>query len=53
MEEHRLRLNKKEEESSYRKLKDIVDRLTKQVDYYKNELELIDEEKGESEPIIE
>ena len=45
MEEHRLRLNKKEEESSYRKLKDIVDRLTKQVDYYKNELEVID--KGE------
>jgi len=51
MEEHRLRLNKKEE-VSYRKLKEIVDRMTKQLDYYKNELELI-KEKGESESVIE
>lgn len=52
MEEHRLRLNKKKDEGSVRKLNEIIERLTKQVDYYKNELEL-EQEKGESESMIE
>ena len=52
MGEHRLRLNRERDEGSVRKLNDIIARLTKQVTYYKNELELIDE-KGESESVIE
>tara|TARA_Y100001973_G_C4911714_1_gene192166 strand:+ start:194 stop:328 length:135 start_codon:yes stop_codon:yes gene_type:complete len=35
------------------KLNKIINSLTKQRDYYINELELIKEQRGESEPMIE
>ena len=38
-------------ETSYRKLNNIIDKLKSQRDFYKNELDLIKEEKGENEPM--
>lgn len=48
---HRLRLSNSVNETSYRKLNNIIDKLKSQRDFYKNELDLIKEEKGENEPM--
>tara|TARA_R100000808_G_C2149509_1_gene157926 strand:- start:2348 stop:2506 length:159 start_codon:yes stop_codon:yes gene_type:complete len=50
MEEHRLRINKKDD-GSVKKLNEIIDRLTRQRDYYKNELSLIEEGRDSEEKV--